>query len=250
MKDEPRRRSRVLIGVQLPIAVTRAPVLVIYSCAPVLKGLRRDSKTHKLQLSQRAPLFQSCLLTEIVATLSLSPRKYLRYLGWCVLGVIGVLNDEEGNEIELDGELDDRGVYHYILPDQTVLAHAVDLEVIKQRSQVSSETTGTHKDFRTRVLERDGCCVWTGMYGIGMHIIPYERGDKACSHCSFPCMLTKLVYCSSGSNASLTTGHITKTSTTFGTASTLIILFIIITLTHEKSLSLKFVSPFLPIDYH
>lgn len=66
---------------------------------------------------------------------SLSPRKYLQYLGW---SVIGVLIDEQGNETELNGELLDQGVYHYIVPDQDALAHAVDLEVIKQRFQVPS----------------------------------------------------------------------------------------------------------------
>ena len=116
----------------------------------------------------------------------MSPRKYLRYLGWCVLGVDGVLKDEPGNGIALDGELVDQGVYHYIVPGQNVLAHAVDLEVIKQRSGVPSETTRTREDFRTRVLERDGSCVWTGLDGVGMHIIQYGRGDEACSYYSCP----------------------------------------------------------------
>ena len=143
-----------------------------------------------LVLLQEVPFYLE-IPTAIVATVCLSPRKYLRYLGWCVLGVVGVLIDEQGNEIALNGELLDQGVYHYIVPDQSVLAHAVDLEVIKQRSQVRSETTRTREDFRTRVLERDGCCVWTGVDGIGMHIIPYGRGDEACSHYSCPGMRAK-----------------------------------------------------------
>jgi hypothetical protein len=145
---------------------------------------------HLVLLSQQSPFYLQ-IPTAIVPTLCLSPRKYLRYLGWCVLGVIGVLKDEQGNEIALDGELVDQGVYHYIVPDQNVLAHAVDLEVIKQRSQLSSETTGSHEDFRTRLLERDGCCVWTSMEGIGMYIIPYGRGDEACSHYSYHGMQAK-----------------------------------------------------------
>ena len=142
---------------------------------------------HLILLSQENPFYLE-IPTAIVATVCLSPRKYLRYLGWCVLGVIGVLNDEQGNEIVLDGELVDQGVYQYVVPDQNILAHAVDLEVIKQRSQVpsESETTQTYEDFRTRLLERDGCCVWTGWKGMGMYIIPYRRGDEACSHYSCP----------------------------------------------------------------
>lgn len=132
---------------------------------------------HLVLLSQQNPFYLE-IPTAIVGTVCLSPRKYLRYLGWCVLGIIGVLKDEQGNEIALDGELVDQGVYHYIVPDQNVLAHAIDLEVIKQRSQVSSETMRLHENFRTKLLERDGCCVWTGLDGLGMHIIPYERGDE------------------------------------------------------------------------
>ena len=141
---------------------------------------------HLILLSQEIPFYLEIPIA-IVSTVCLSSRKYLRYLGWCVLGVDGVLKDEQGNEIALDGELVDQGVYHYIVPGQNVLAHAVDLEVIKQRSGVPSETTRTREDFRTRVLERDGRCVWTGLPGgVGMHIIPYGRGNEACSYHSCP----------------------------------------------------------------
>jgi hypothetical protein len=103
-------------------------------------------------------------------------------------GASSVLLDEQANVIALNGELLDQGVYHYVVPDQNVLVHAVDLEVIKQRSQVPSETTRTREDFCTRILERDGCCVWTGLDGMEMHIISYRRGDEACSHYSCPSM--------------------------------------------------------------
>ena len=129
----------------------------------------------------------------IVISVCLNPRKYLQYLGWCVLGVAGHLVDEEGNEITLNGALLDQGVYRYIVPNDNPLAHAVDLEVIKQRSQVPSETTRTREDFRTKLLARDGpLCVWTGLTGTGMHIIPYSRGDEACWHYSFPSLIAEL----------------------------------------------------------
>ena len=111
-----------------------------------------------------------------------------RSLGWCVLGVIGVLQDGQRSEIALDGELVDQGVYYYIVPGQNVLAHAIDIEVIKQRTHVQSETTQTREDFCTRLLERDGYCVWTGLEGVGMHIIPHRRGDAVCSHYYCPGM--------------------------------------------------------------
>lgn len=148
---------------------------------------------HFVLLAEENPFYLE-IPTAIVATVCLSPLKYLRYLKWCVLGVIGVLIHEHPNAIALNGELLDQGVYHYIVPGQNVLAHAVDLEVIKQRSQVPSETTGTPEDFRTRTLERDGC-VWTSLEGIGMHVIPYGRGDEACSHYSSTGLRANSVYC-------------------------------------------------------
>jgi hypothetical protein len=49
------------------------------------------------------------------------------------------------------------------------------------RTNVSSETTQTREEFRTNLLDRDFCCVWTGVgarYGAGLHIIPYKRGSE------------------------------------------------------------------------
>jgi hypothetical protein len=118
---------------------------------------------------------------EIVTSVSLSPLKYLRYVGWCVLGVVGDLVDEAGDMVELNSEAVDQGVYQYNVPGENILAHAVDVEVIKQRSQVPSETTATREEFRNKLFKRDGCCVWTGVRkGVGMHIIPFSRGDEAC----------------------------------------------------------------------
>ena len=61
------------------------------------------------------------------------------------------------------------------------LARAVDLEVIKIRTNVPSESTQTRDEFSTNLLERDVCCVWTGVepdYGAGLHIIPCECGSE------------------------------------------------------------------------
>ncbi|KAF9480791.1 hypothetical protein BDN70DRAFT_584162 [Pholiota conissans] len=108
----------------------------------------------------------------------LYPRKYLQYLGWCVLGAEGTLVDGDGVDIPLKGELADQGIYRYIVPGGNSLGCAVDLEVIKERTQVSSESSTTRDDFCEKLLPRDGCCVWTGVRGAGMHIIPFRRGPK------------------------------------------------------------------------
>lgn len=52
----------------------------------------------------------------IIQTVCLRPCKYLRYLGWCVLGVEGSLQDEQRHQVELNGNLVDQGTYHYRLP--------------------------------------------------------------------------------------------------------------------------------------
>jgi len=61
------------------------------------------------------------------------------------------------------------------------LACAVDLEVIRGRTHVPSETTGTRDDFRQNLMDRDPYCVWTGVsesFSSGMHIIPHRRGSE------------------------------------------------------------------------
>jgi hypothetical protein len=53
----------------------------------------------------------------IIRSLCLKPRKYLLFLGWCILGVEGILSLlPDGEEVELEGSLDDRGVYYFVAP--------------------------------------------------------------------------------------------------------------------------------------
>jgi hypothetical protein len=61
------------------------------------------------------------------------------------------------------------------------LVHAVDLDVIKTRTNVPPESTQMREDFRTDVMERDVCCVWTGVepeFANGLHIILYKPGSE------------------------------------------------------------------------
>jgi hypothetical protein len=69
-----------------------------------------------------------------------------------------------------------------------VLFHAVDLEAIKLRSQITSGTTRTRENFRKELVGRDGeRCVWTGfMPGVGMHVIPFSKGDEVRLLCVLP----------------------------------------------------------------
>jgi len=72
----------------------------------------------------------------------------------------------------------------------------VDIEVIKARTTVPSETTETDQGFRTQLIDRDVCCVFTGLearVGEGLHVIPFRRGSEVCS--SLILMAISLSFC-------------------------------------------------------
>jgi len=53
----------------------------------------------------------------VINSLCLKPYKYLKFLGWCILGAEGVLSLEDGgNEVEINGTLDTEGIYYYVVP--------------------------------------------------------------------------------------------------------------------------------------
>ncbi|KIJ50353.1 hypothetical protein M422DRAFT_204264, partial [Sphaerobolus stellatus SS14] len=119
---------------------------------------------------------------EVISQNCLKPLKYLRYLGWCILAREGTLKDAWGQAVDLNGTLSSDGKYFYDLEDDTnILEYAVDLEVIKQRSSVPSESSATRTGFRDLLSVRDPRCVFTygGLAGCtAAHIIPYRRGDE------------------------------------------------------------------------
>ena len=121
---------------------------------------------------------------QTVSRLCLKPLKYLRFIGWCVLGVLGELVDQVGNGTDLHGTLADQGIYEYRIPHTDVLARVVQLDYIKSRSDslsYRSTLTSRGAKFRKDVLARDGCCVWTGLEdGSAMHILPRRLGDEVC----------------------------------------------------------------------
>jgi hypothetical protein len=53
---------------------------------------------------------------EVIKSSCLKPRKYLVFLNWCIFGDEGVLALEYGGGgIDTDGDLDDQGIYYYVL---------------------------------------------------------------------------------------------------------------------------------------
>ena len=50
-----------------------------------------------------------------IGRLCLRPRKYLVFLCWCILGNQGGLAETpDGDELDLNGELNDEGVYYFV----------------------------------------------------------------------------------------------------------------------------------------
>jgi hypothetical protein len=55
---------------------------------------------------------------DVINTLCSRPRKYLLFLGWCVLGMEGVLAVEpNGDGIVTEGGLNNRAIYYFVTPD-------------------------------------------------------------------------------------------------------------------------------------
>ncbi|KAI9566234.1 hypothetical protein HD554DRAFT_2315664 [Boletus coccyginus] len=143
-------------------------------------GLRPPPGHIHLVLFDRKPNpFYLEIPLRIIREVCLHPPKFLRYLGRCVLGAEGSLQHSRGDLVDLGGQLVDRDTYYYRLPaQQDVLSHAVDLEVIKLRSKVSTQKT-TRGNFRRKLAMRDGeQCVWTGLPSDAMYIIPWSKGDE------------------------------------------------------------------------
>src|SRR5882762_2154793 len=66
--------------------------------------LSKDNSSFHLQI----PL-------DIIGSLCLKPRKYLVFLGWCILGVQGRLARTDGGRgITTNGSLEDQGIYYYV----------------------------------------------------------------------------------------------------------------------------------------
>lgn len=137
--------------------------------------------------------------------LRLSPRKYLIYLGWWILGFdVGVeelglaFEGEDGNvdEIDSDGDVDGGVIYYFVATGEpgkyssvsdaertgtSISSDIAVVDVIKSRTAVPSETTATRNRFREDLLRRDKCCVYTGIeaeFGDGLHLIPFKRGSE------------------------------------------------------------------------
>ena len=60
---------------------------------------------HLLLLKQQPALFYLEIPLHIIRDVCHHPPKYLHYLGWCVLGVEGLVQDGRGHQVNLNGSL-------------------------------------------------------------------------------------------------------------------------------------------------
>ena len=79
-----------------------------------------------LVLSHSADDFYLEIPIAVVQSNSVHPIKYLRFLGWCIIGILGtVKTDREGVDIVDTALLQDRGTYFYVYdaPDDDGWSH-------------------------------------------------------------------------------------------------------------------------------
>ncbi|KAJ7919235.1 hypothetical protein B0H13DRAFT_1868754 [Mycena leptocephala] len=127
----------------------------------------------------------------VVQSNSVHPIKYLRFLGWCIIGILGtVKSDREGVDIVDTALLQDRGTYFYELfriqyssmtSRAATLRYAVDPDVIKARSHVSTSDSSIRARgdaFKDSLLQRGASCIFTDVPPLlceGTHIIPFHK---------------------------------------------------------------------------
>ena len=71
----------------------------------------------------------------IIESLCLKPLKYLLFLGWCILGVEGVLAYEsDGDEVDTDGILSAREIYYYNAEDSGTFSLTIPLLLCAQNT--------------------------------------------------------------------------------------------------------------------
>ncbi|KAK6971393.1 hypothetical protein R3P38DRAFT_2587220 [Favolaschia claudopus] len=122
-----------------------------------------------------------------------TPCKYLRYLGYSIIGLNGVLtrrdpaleDDSDGsnekNNVDDDEDIEQSASLNFYFTREggggDISYHAVDPAAF---STASATSAGSRESFREDLIGRDYACVFTNQHqGIceGTHIIPFSKGD-------------------------------------------------------------------------
>ena len=158
--------------------------LPILSVLPVSTNSIPQGSVGLVLLREGESSFYLKVPIDIINSLCSRPLKYLLFLGWCILGIDGVLALSSGDVgiDNMEGGLNDGGTYHYVvdadsstLPSHamehsshgvlhglTDITSAVNLKVIRTRTNIASATTQTSNAFCCSLLACDIRCVWSG----------------------------------------------------------------------------------------
>jgi hypothetical protein len=82
---------------------------------PIMERFYSSRRVRLILISNHNSSFYLEIPLHIIDSLCLKPRKYLVFLGWCILGVRGRLSLEDGGRgMTIQGPLEDRGTYYYV----------------------------------------------------------------------------------------------------------------------------------------
>ena len=74
-------------------------------------------------IHDNASAFYLQIPLNIITSLCQNPRKYLLFLGWCILGIQGFLAvNRDGEDIGELGGLEAEAIYYYVTPNSGVTA--------------------------------------------------------------------------------------------------------------------------------
>ncbi|TFK53197.1 hypothetical protein OE88DRAFT_1807069 [Heliocybe sulcata] len=117
---------------------------------------------------------------DIVTRLCFRPIKYLKYLGWAILDLEGVIHSG-GEVVDDDAELVPSGLYVYVVEDSVASATPVNVKVANKRTESQTQTSA-REAFRTTLMRRDPVCIFTRRLPIvgleAVHIVPFARGEE------------------------------------------------------------------------
>ena len=86
-------------------------------------------------LHDENPSFHLDIPLDTIRSLCSKPLKYLRFLGWCILGVDGVLAYEpDGDEVDTDGNLSEHEIYYCNAEDEGTFSLTIPLLLYAQTS--------------------------------------------------------------------------------------------------------------------
>jgi hypothetical protein len=77
-----------------------------------------DGHVRLILLDEENSSFYLDIPLQIIKSLCLKPLKYLLFLGWCILGVEGMLaRERDGDGVGTDGNLNEHEIYYYVAPE-------------------------------------------------------------------------------------------------------------------------------------